>query len=379
MKTYIRTETMTRAGRRSLPGKQVLLASLIGAAACLCAPMRAAADHDHYQQLNLVSDLPGVAILQDTNLVNSWGISHSSSSPFWISDNGSGLATLYAVTNDSQGILHVSKVGLEVKIPGDGTATGQFFNTLNASSAFNGDLFIFVNEDGTISGWRPALGTAAQVLVPGTTNNVYKGTTLVTNSSVGPVLLAANFRAGTVDVYGTNSTLINQLSDASAPAGYAPHNVQLIGDLVFVMYAKQDEFKHDPVPGKGNGLIDVLDPMTWMFHRFATGKDAGGKLKQINAPWGVALAPSSFGAHGDQLLVGNFGSGTIMVFDEHGNFKDFIEGAHEKPIVIDGLWALSFGNGGSAGTPDELFFTAGPNGESDGLFGRITPLEKKHN
>src|SRR5262249_2579191 len=158
---------------------------------------------------------------------------------------------------------------------------------------------------------RPALVATAEVLVPGITNNVYKGTTLVTNSSIGPVLLAANFRAGTVDVYGTNSMLSNQLVDASAPAGYAPFNVTVIGDLVFVTFAKQDEFKHDDAPGKGHGLIDVLDPMTWMFHRFVTGKDAGGKLKQINSPWGVAMSPKSFGAHGDKLLVGNFGSGTI--------------------------------------------------------------------
>jgi uncharacterized protein (TIGR03118 family) len=369
---------MAKPGRLALAVKPTLLACLIGAASCVYWPMRAAADHDHYQQLNLVSDLPGVAILQDTNLVNAWGMSFSSSSPFWVSDNGKGLATLYTVTNDSQGMVHVVKVGLEVTIPGDGNPTGQFFNTLNTSGAFNGDLFIFVSEDGTISGWRPALVATAEVLVPGITNNVYKGTTLVTNSSIGPVLLAANFRAGTVDVYGTNSMLSNQLSDASVPSGYAPFNVQSIGDLVFVTFAKQDEFKHDDAPGKGHGLIDVLDPMTWMFHRFATGKDAGGKLKQINSPWGVAMSPKSFGAHGDKLLVGNFGSGTIMVFDEHGHFKDFIEGAHEKPIVIDGLWGLAFGNGGRAGTPDELFFTAGPNGESDGLFGRITPLENKH-
>src|SRR5215831_1892708 len=261
MKTYVKTETVTKAGEWSLPCKPILLASLIGAAACLCAPMRAAADHDHYQQLNLVSDQAGVAILQDTNLVNAWGISFSSKSPFWISGNGSGLALLYAVTNDTQGVLHVSKVGLEVTIPGDGTPTGQIFNTLSASGAFNGDAFVFVSEDGTISGWRGTLGTNAEVLVPGITNNVYKGVTLVTNSASGPVLLAANFRAGTVDVYDTNSTLIDQLSDASAPAGYAPFNVQVIGDLVFVTYAKQDEFKHDDVAGKGNGLIDVLNPM----------------------------------------------------------------------------------------------------------------------
>ena len=126
-------------------------------------------------------------------------------------------------------------------------------------------------------------------------------------------------------------------------------------------------------------MIDVFDPETGTFHRFATGSDAGGKLREINSPWGLALSPTNFGAHADQLLVGNFGSGTIMSFDADGKFRGLLEeGSHEEPIVIDGLWGLAFGNGGKAGRPGTLYFTAGPNGESDGLFGSLDPvLEQK--
>ncbi len=330
-------------------------------------------DHDRdgrYQQTNLVSDQPGMALLQDTNLVNAWGISFSPTSPFWISDNGSGLATLYIVTNDMSHMVHVVKRSLEVAIPGDGTPTGQLFNN---TDAFNKDLFIFASEDGTISGWRPALGTDAETLVPGSPDNVYKGITLVTNG--GPMLLAANFRQGTVDAYDGTLKLVGQFADSHAPAGYAPFNVHAMGGMVIVTFAKQDADKHDDVAGPGNGLIDAFNPMTKVFHRLVTGKDAGGKLRDINSPWGVAVAPGSFGEHGDELLVGNFGSGTIMAFDDHGRFDGLLKATDAHPLVIDGLWGLTFGNGGSAGTPDTLFFTAGPDSESHGLFGSIVPVK----
>src|SRR5882724_2707499 len=175
----------------------------------------------HYIQINLVSDQAGVAQIQDTNLVNAWGVSFSSGSPFWISDNGTGKSTLYAVTN---GV--VTRNPLVVNIPGEGNPTGQFFN---GTPAFHTNAFIFVSEDGTISGWRPALGVNAEILAQ-RTNAVYKGVTLATGST-GPILLAANFSEATVDVYDTNTTLIAQLSDWSAPSGYAPFNVQNIGGL----------------------------------------------------------------------------------------------------------------------------------------------------
>jgi uncharacterized protein (TIGR03118 family) len=312
--------------------------------------------------------------LQDTNLVNPWGISFSPTSPFWVSDNGSGLSTLYAVTNDAGGAPHVVKQGLQVSIPGEGNPTGQLFDN---TGSFNGDIFIFAGEDGTISGWRGALGTTAELLTS-RSNAVYKGITLVTVNSK-PLLLLANFGEGTVDVYDTNMNL-TQYSDPKAPAGYAPFNVQNIHGFVFVTFAKQDDEKHDDVAGDGHGLIDVFNPKNGKFHRFATGSDAGGHLTAIDSPWGVALAPKNFGKHEDRLLVGNFGSGTIMTFEADGDFGGFLQDTNHQPIVINGLWGLTFGNGGKAGVSDALYFSAGLNGEADGLFGSIVPapVMKKH-
>jgi uncharacterized protein (TIGR03118 family) len=326
----------------------------------------------HFRQVNLVSDQPGVAQLQDPLLVNAWGLGSSASSPFWVSDNGTGVSTLYTVTNDAADVEHVSKVGLTVAIPGEGTVSGQFFNT---STGFNTNAFIFVSEDGTISGWRPALGTTAEVLAT-RSNAVYKGATLAGTASH-PLLLAANFAEGTVDAYDGTMQLVTQFTDCHAPAGYAPFNVQSVDGLIFVTFAKQDAEKHDDAAGRGHGLIDVLNPETGRFHRFVTGSDAGGKFHDINSPWGVALAPDSFGSHAGQLLVGNFGSGTIMTFDAEGKFRGFLKGEHQGPLVINGLWALRAGNGGRGGDPDAIYFSAGPDGESHGLFGSLYPVKEK--
>jgi uncharacterized protein (TIGR03118 family) len=353
---------------------RLVTAAVLLALVCLPALARDSEHSRHYQETNLVSDIPGVAQVTDTNLTNAWGMSFSPTSPFWISDNGTGLATLYTVTNDSSGSVVVTRQGLVVMIPGDGTPTGQFND---GSGSFHGDIFIFVSEDGTISGWRPALTNMAETLVPGDTNNVYKGVTMTTTAD-GPLLLAANFRQGTVDAYDTNLALVAQFSDSNAPDGYAPFNVQSLGGIIFVTFAKQDEFKHDDVGGPGNGLIDVLDPNNGEFHRFATGTDAGGKLDAINSPWGLTVSPRGFGPHGDELLVGNFGSGTIMAFNERGKFLGLLQSTDKNPVMIDGLWALKFGNGAKAGDAGTLFFTAGPDGEHHGLFGSLSPVPKRH-
>ena len=191
------------------------------------------------------------------------------------------------------------------------------------------------------------------------------------------MLLAPNFAEGTLDAYDHNLGPAVQYADPTAPAGYAPFNVQSLGGMVFVTFAKQDAAKHDDVPGRGHGLIDVFDLQTGTFHRFATGKDAGGKLKEIDSPWGLTLSPTNFGAHADQLLVGNFGSGTIMSFEADGKFQGLLEARHNRPVVIDGLWGLAFGNGGNAGRRGTLYFTAGPNGESNGLFGSLDPVPER--
>jgi uncharacterized protein (TIGR03118 family) len=327
---------------------------------------------NHYQQLNLVSDLPDVAVLQDPDLVNAWGMSFTPTSPFWISDNGAGVSTLYAVTYDVAGLVNVAKVPRTITIPGQGNPSGQFFN---GAAGFNGDLFVFASEDGTISGWRPALGSAAEILTANP-DAVYKG---ATRSNDG-LLLAANFSRATVDVYDGSLTPIAQFSDSQAPAGYAPFNVQNVAGTVLVTFAKQDDAHEDDVPGGGHGLIDIFHPQTGTFTRFATGSDAGGSLRQINSPWGLALAPSTFGKHARQLLVGNFGSGTIMTFDpETGAFRGLLMSTEDGPAVIDGLWALGFGNGGMAGRPGTLYFTAGPDHESHGLFGSLDPVRDDGN
>jgi len=320
-----------------------------------------------YRQVNLVSDQALVAMARDTNLVNPWGMSFSPASPFWVNDSGTGRATLYAVTNSSTDFPHVVKQGLEVSIPGAGP-TGQVSNN---TTNFHTNAFLFVSKDGIISGWRGALGTAAEILEvrPGA---AYTGVTI---ASVGGTsfLLAANFAQRTVDVYDGNLDLLGELSDPQAPAGYAPFNVQTVGGVIFVMYARQDADITDEVTGRGRGLIDVLDLRTQTFHRFVTGTDAGGHFREIDAPWGVTIAPDTFGKHANQILVGNFGSGTIMAFDGQGHFKGFLEDSSHRPVVNKGLWTLTFGNGTRAGVHGTLYFTAGVDDERHGLVGSLEP------
>jgi len=317
----------------------------------------------YYRQANLVSDLSGVAQLQDTNLVNPWGVSFGGTGPFWVNDNRAGKSTLYSVTNDASGSTIVAKQALEVTIPGDGTPTGVVSNN---KPGFNGDAFLFASLDGTISGWRSALGTTAEKLA-GRSTAAYTGLAIVTNS-VGPLLLVANFSEGTLDAYSTNATLIAQFADPDAPAGYVPFNAQVINGSVFVMFAKHE-------PGPGTGFIDIFDPETGAFSRFATGSDAAGDLHEINQPWAVTLAPNSFGKHGGDLLIGNFGDGTIMSFGTDGQFHGLLNGLDHKPVVLEKLWGLTFGNGGRAGSPDQLFFAAGVVNETHGLFGSLSPSD----
>jgi uncharacterized protein (TIGR03118 family) len=379
MKMTMKNEqTIKRRAATSACGRMSLLAS-VALTTLAYVPSSAWAEssdeRDHYQQINLVSDIAAVAQVQDTNLVNGWGISFHPGFPFWISDNGTGKTTLYSVTNDAAGAPHASTVPLVVSIPGNGTPTGQ---VANSTEGFNTNIFLFVSEDGTISGWRPDLGNAAETLAT-RASAVYKGVSLVTLNDGSTLLLAANFREGTVDAYDSDVNLVAQYRDRYAPTGYAPFNVQTVSGVVVVTFAKQDAARHDDVPGRGHGLIDVLYPQTGRFHRLATGSAAGGRLRAINSPWGVALAPSTFGRHANELLIGNFGSGTIMAFETNGDFRELLQASEECPITIDGLWGLTFGAGGASGVATDLYFSAGPNDEQHGLFGVIQPLNESDN
>jgi len=330
-----------------------------------------------FDQTNLVTNdqTANPAQITDPNLVNPWGISQSAGSPFWVSDNGMGVATLYQV-NPTTNVTSKVILGMPpdpsggVVIPpvGSGTPTGQVFNTNSGGGAFNTDLFIFVSEDGTISGWRGALGTTAETLQPGSAANVYKGTTEATIGGHS-YLYAANFRAGSIDVLKGDlgaPDLSGHFTDPNLPSGYAPFNIQLLGDKLYVTYALQDAGKHDDVPGSGHGFVSVFDTQGNFLGRVGT---AG----TLDSPWGLALAPSSFGQFAGDLLVGNFGDGRINAFDLLSNaFVGQLLALNGSALTIDGLWALTVGNNGNGGSSNKLYFSAGPNGETNGLFGVIT-------
>jgi len=312
-----------------------------------------------YAETNLVSNIPGLALNTDPNLVNPWGISESGASPFWVSDNGAGVATLYNTAGVPQ--------ALKVTIPGPGgaasTPTGQVFN---GTGQFNGDNFIFATENGTIAGWRNALGTTAETLFNGSVNGaVYKGLALSTNAQ-GSYLLAADFHNRRIDAFASSGapSLAGNFVDPNLPAGYAPFNIQNIGGQLYVAYAKQDAEGRDDVPGAGNGFVSVFDANGNFVRRLVS----NGAL---NSPWGFALAPAGWGPAGGDLLIGNFGDGTINAYTTGGTFVGTLAGANGNVLINDGLWGLTFGNGGNGGSVNSLYLTAGLNGEQDGLFARI--------
>ena len=314
---------------------------------------------------NLVSDDPvgHPAQITDPGLKNAWGISASPTGPFWVSSNGAGTAVLYRVDSVTQA---TTKVGLTVSIPGDGSVTGQVFNSSGAA-AFNGDPFLFVNEDGTISGWRGALGTTAEVLQLAS-DAVYKGSAFALTGGHS-YLYAANFHSGKVDVLKGDAgapDLAGSFTDPALPSGYAPFNIQNLGGKLYVAYAKQGAGK-DEEAGAGKGFVSVFD----LQGNFLGRVGSGGTL---DAPWGMAIAPSSFGAFAGDLLVGNFGDGRINVFDQSTNsFLGQLLDASASPLAIDGLWALAVGRAGaSGGSVDDVYFTAGPGEEAHGLFGVLT-------
>lgn len=326
------------------------------------------ANGQHYTQTNLVSDTGVGSTKKDPNLVNPWGLSRSSGSPWWVSDNGSNTSTLYAADG--------SLVPLVVSVPGG--PTGTIFNgtpdfVLNTQPA----AFIFAAENGSISAWN---GGKTATVVASKASAVYKGLALGSVKGAN-YLYAANFRDGKIDVLDKNFQYVKlrekdgrdeddqSFSLGDYGRGYAPFNVQNLGGTLFVTFAKQDSARHDDVPGPGFGFVAAFT--------------LDGKLERIfehgnwlNSPWALALAPGDFGAFSHQLLVGNFGSGQIAAYNlETGRFQGLMLDASGMPITIDGLWGLSFGNGGSAGAVNVLYFSAGPNGEANGLFGKLTALD----
>jgi uncharacterized protein (TIGR03118 family) len=348
----------------------------------------------HYTQTNLVTDMGSSAPVADSNLKNAWGLSRSTGSPWWVSDNGTGVSTLYNIAGTTSTLAATVNPLVVVIPPPNGststsTPTGQVFNGSADFTLAPGipARFIFVTEDGTISGWNPGFDPArpnnAVLKVDNSPNAVYKG---VTTGDVDGVryLYVANFRSGHIEIYNTNFKAVlssndhggehhgifseESFDDGEIPEGYAPFNIQNIGGSLFVAYAKQNAARHDDVAGEGFGFVDI----------FSTTGKLEGRLEHgpwLNSPWGVVWAPRDFGEFSNRVLVGNFGSGQIAAFNGFtGKFIGLMQNPNGTTLAIDGLWALAFGNSANAGPYNALFFTAGPNGEANGLFGALTAV-----
>jgi uncharacterized protein (TIGR03118 family) len=349
--------------RLTTRARAVLGLLVLGAALLLAAPL-GAAKPTAYSVVPLVSSDPTVVPPGDPDLVNAWGLTSGPATPWWVSDNGTGKSTLYNGAGVKQGLI--------VSVPGG--PTGTVFNSTAGFILPTGGkaLFLFDGEDGIVRAWNGAQGTTAKVFGDGdqsAAGAIYKGLAIATTPS-GPELFAADFHNNKIDVFDGNFHLLTNtgFTDPSLPAGFAPFDVQVIGSRVFVAYAKQDADAEDELAGQGRGRVDVYD----LSGNLLGGINGHG---QLNAPWGLALASASFGTYAGDLLVGNFGDGHINAYREVSPNTFVHDGElraeDNKPLAIDGLWALQFAQGGNNGTAGTLYFTAGPNDESDGLFGRI--------
>ncbi|MGF6260223.1 uncharacterized protein (TIGR03118 family) [Paraburkholderia youngii] len=318
----------------------------------------------------LVSDGAVPAAHTDANLKNPWGVAFNPKGFAWVADNGTNVATLY----DGNGVPQSLVVTIPDGKNGSASPTGIVFNgtqsflvTENGKSGVA--AFIFTGEGGTITAWAPAVGpTNAFVMYDdGAGGAVYKGLALAAMNN-GNFLYATDFHNNKIDVFDSSFTKVSMpgaFTDPAMPAGFAPFGIQAIGSNLFVTYAMQNAAKHDDVPGAGLGMVDVYDTAGNLKQRFAT----GGPL---NAPWGIAQAPASFGSMSGAIIIGNFGDGMINAFNaSSGQSMGPISGPNNSPIVEHGIWGIAFGNDLSNQPSSTLFFAAGPNDEADGVYGRI--------
>jgi len=351
------------------------LAATLVAALVAVSASSAGGPGNHYKMTGLASDVSGLAPVTDANLQNTWGLARGPATPWWIANNGTASTSVYTGSGSRVDIGGLPDQG----VPGDPTGavfsgiSGQFqVGTAADPNALGTSNFVFDSEDGTISAWRIG-STAAQVTVDMSSSDaVFKGIA-ISNGPSGPRLYATDFANRSVDVFDGSWAPVQMpgaFVDPTLPQNYSPFGIQTIGDRVFVTYAEQQPGSEDEAHGQGLGFVDAYD---------LDGKFLGRVAQhgQLNAPWGLAQAPASFGSFGGDLLVGNFGDGQINAYQEmsngHFEHRGTLRTATDGKLSIDGLWALEFGNTAPNGDPQTLFFTAGIDDEAHGLFGTITP------
>ncbi len=311
----------------------------------------------------LVTDQSSGAAHTDTHLVNAWGLAFNPTAFVWVANNGTATSTLY----DGNGVPQTLVVAVPAGVTGIVYNGSQDFK-VTQNGVTGASPFIFAGETGTVSGWSPAVNRTNAVTAVDTGGSaVYKGLAIAAFSGAN-YLYAADFRNNRIDVYNASfqkATLPGGFTDPNLPAGYGPFGIQAIGDRIYVAYAQRETGGNDEVKGAGLGVVDVYDTGGVFLHRLA----AGGAL---NAPWGMALAPAHFGDFSNAVLVANFGDGRINAYNpSNGAFVGTLSKADRTPIVIDGLWGIAFGNGVQNQPTNTLFYTAGPNDESHGIYGRI--------
>jgi uncharacterized protein (TIGR03118 family) len=364
--------------RSSIPARRLALATAIAAALGLGAfgpeALAGGRPSNSYVVRVLVGDSANIQAENiDPDLVNPWGIAMSPTGFAWVSDNGTGLSTIY----DGNGI----KQGLVVTIPGVGGAAGTPDGILyNASTDFkvteNGKsgaaAFIFSSEDGNISGWSPSVDQANAIIAYQNPNaGVYKGIAMASTSS-GNRLYATDFHNAHVDVFDASFNPISvpgNFVDPVLPKGFAPFGIANIGGMLYVTFTKQDAAKHDDVPGRG--VVDIFDTDGNLMRR-------GAAQAGLSSPWGVAMAPSDFGHYSNRLLVSNFGSGQISAYDpKTGHFLGYVRNTDGTKFKVPGLWGISFGNDSWNQPHNALLWSAGPDHEAHGAYGRLDPSQAK--
>src|SRR5882672_1772611 len=387
--------------------KKSLLRSIVSTALSLIAGV--ACFGQHYNQTNLVSNTSGTAPVTDPQLINPWGISRGSGSPWWISDNATGFSTLYNGAGTKQSlIVTVPQADPKNKNTPTGTPTGTIFNSSQTDFLLapgKPATFLFSTIDGTIAGWNPTVAATLAVTVVKTTDgSSYTGLTSAFIDGK-RYLYAANFTKGRVDVYdnafqpvnlskgqvdqnssdhGNGNSAENSFVDEKLPKSYVPFNVQAVGNDIVVTYVLHEEGSPFETDGPGLGLVDIYSSTGGLLVRLEHGD-------WLNAPWGVALAPLDFGRFSHDLLIGQFAgggntqsSGFIAAYDlATGKFDGLLEDASGKPLAINGIWALSPGNvspansDAAAAPAAQVYFTAGPNHGSGGLFGYLAAVSSE--